>query len=139
MNPTINDGCSGPSKSVLGSVVLFFLDPRDSCNSTVRCDLAAQQGAAGCLIYNSVDSEGWFSIYSKTSLIGNENLVGGTTIPSGSISYSDGIILRAKLTVNPSAIYTFTNLPRAVPSVCESKSLPKKLMRNTDPRFAIFS
>ena len=54
----MNDGCSGPLKSVLGAVVLFSYYQNDSCNSTIRCDLAANQGAAGCLLYNANEYAG---------------------------------------------------------------------------------
>lgn len=55
---TIDDGCSGPMKSVFGSVVLFTMSSNDSCNSTVRCDLAAMQGATGCLFSNTEEYAG---------------------------------------------------------------------------------
>lgn len=52
-NRTLNDGCSGLSKSVTGVVVLFYYNANDSCGSTDRCNTAANAGAAGCLVYNA--------------------------------------------------------------------------------------
>jgi hypothetical protein len=72
--------------------------------------LAASQGAAGCLFYNTDEYAGY--IYRSTHLFFIEsNIIGGTNIPSGWINYADALSIIEQTTVNPSAIYTFTNLP----------------------------
>ncbi|CAF4998618.1 unnamed protein product, partial [Rotaria sp. Silwood1] len=89
---TSNDGCSGPSKPVEDAVVLYAVSRADTCNSTVRCNKAAEQGAIGCLLYN-IDS-----------------IIGSSVIPSGSISLEDGQSIIKIVTENSSAIFTFTNM-----------------------------
>ncbi|CAF1191453.1 unnamed protein product [Rotaria sordida] len=88
---TPNDGCRSPTLNVTGAVVLYAFNNGDECGSAVRCNLAAQAGATGCLIYN----------------VGA--IAGSSTIPSGSISMADGLKIIAIVTNNPSAIFTFTN------------------------------
>ncbi|CAF1100029.1 unnamed protein product [Rotaria sordida] len=88
---TPNDGCLSPTLNVTGAVVLYAFNNGDECGSAVRCNLAAQAGATGCLIYN----------------VGA--IAGSSTIPSGSISMADGLKIIAIVTNNPSAIFTFTN------------------------------
>ncbi|CAF1060132.1 unnamed protein product [Rotaria sordida] len=88
---TPNDGCRSPTLNVTGAVVLYAFNNGDECGSAVRCNLAAQAGATGCLIYN----------------VGA--IAGSSTIPSGSISMADGSKIIAIVTNNPSAIFTFTN------------------------------
>jgi hypothetical protein len=100
---------------------LFFYNAYDSCTSTDRCNLAALQGAVGCLFYNANECEGLFR---------NKNFLGGTNIPSGCIDYSYGLTIVEKLTANQSAIYTFTNLPTEQSPVCVSRSLQWKLILN---------
>ncbi|UJR22388.1 hypothetical protein I4U23_025449 [Adineta vaga] len=90
-NRSINDGCSGPSKSVLGAVVLFSYNSDDVCSAATRCNQASARGAIGCLLYNAADIEG------------------ATNIPSGSISLIDGLNIIASVAANSSTIYMFTN------------------------------
>ena len=90
-NSTVNDGCTGPLKSVFGVFVLFYMSLNDSCNSTVRCDLAAVQGALGCLLYNA------------------DEYAGGTNIPSGRIGYAEALSIITQTNANASVLYTFTN------------------------------
>lgn len=96
-----NDGCLGPSRAVRGAVVLYRFNSQDRCNSTVRCDRAAEAGAIGCLLYN-------------VGLIS-----GASTIPSGSVSLQDARRIIALVANDSSAIFTFTNLLQFLPSVSE--------------------
>ncbi len=111
-----NDGCSGPSQSVSGVVVLFYVRVEDSCDANTRCDLAAAAGATGCLLYNVGLTRGFLTflsfLFSKQL-----NLSGASNIPSGSISLADALSIIATVTANPSAVYTFTNLVGLTPSV----------------------
>ncbi|CAF3277535.1 unnamed protein product [Rotaria sp. Silwood2] len=86
---TSNDGCSGPSKPVEDAVVLYAVRRADACNSTVRCNKAAEQGA----------------------------FLGSSVIPSGSISLEDGQSIIKIVTENSSAIFTFTNMLEFNPMV----------------------
>ena len=104
-----NDGCSILSQSVNGTVVLFAYTDGDSCSDTYRCNQASYAGARGCLLYNVGPTLGivsFLSIY----LSNNSFLKGSYFIPTGSISLEDGQRIISTVTVNPSAIYTFTNL-----------------------------
>ena len=113
---TVDDGCSGPVKSVLGSVVLFYGTVLDSCTSTERCDLAAQYGAIGCLFHNSFTA-GSINFRRFLFQFGKIFILGGTFIPSGLINSDDASYIIAQTTANASALYTFTNLPASVKQV----------------------
>ncbi|CAF0927881.1 unnamed protein product [Rotaria sp. Silwood1] len=96
--PTASDGCSGPSKPVSGAVVLYAFSTTDTCDSSVRCNKAAAEGAIGCLLYNI------------------SSIIGSSIIPSGSISLDDGWSIITMVTENPSAMFTFTNLLELIPT-----------------------
>ncbi|CAF1031488.1 unnamed protein product [Rotaria sp. Silwood1] len=95
---TVNDGCNGLAKSVVGVVVLFKRNIEDTCGTVLRCDTAAAAGATGCLVYNSLPG------------------TGSSSIPSGIITLDDGQLIVAIIAGNPSAVFTFTNII-AIPSI----------------------
>ena len=57
----LDSDCFVSNTSLVGAVILFDMADANSCNSYTRCNIAADAGAVGCLLYDTKDRYGVIS------------------------------------------------------------------------------
>lgn len=59
----LDSDCFVSNASLVGAVILFNMADFNSCNSYTRCNIAADAGAVGCLLYDTKDRYGVISCF----------------------------------------------------------------------------